>query len=43
MNDEIDHLFFEDESMIRDYQTLQLIWFEKVKQRIIPTTGKTAA
>lgn len=40
MDDEIDHLLFEDESMIRDYQALQRTWFEKGKQRIIPTTGK---
>lgn len=40
MNDEIHHLLFEDESMIRDYQALQYTWFEKGKQRIIPTTGK---
>lgn len=31
---------FEDESMIRDYQALQRTWFEKGKQRVIPTTGK---
>ncbi|WP_420830669.1 IS630 family transposase [Cohnella algarum] len=40
MNGEIHHLLFEDESMIRDYQALQQTWFEKGKQRIIPTTGK---
>ncbi len=40
MTDEIDHLLFEDECMIRDYQALQRTWFEKGKQRIIPTTGK---
>lgn len=40
MDDEIDHLLFEDESKIRDYQALQRTWFEKGKQRIIPTTGK---
>lgn len=40
MNDEIQHLLFEDECMIRDYQALQRTWFEKGKQRIIPTTGK---
>lgn len=39
MNDEIHHLLFEDESMIRDYQALQQTWFEKGKQRIIPITG----
>lgn len=26
--------------MIRDYQALQYTWFEKGKQRMIPTTGK---
>lgn len=31
---------FEDESMIRDYQAQQPIWFEKGKQRVIQTTGK---
>lgn len=39
-NGEIDHLLFEDEAMIRDYQALQHTWFEKGKQRIIKTTGK---
>ena len=40
INDEIDHLLFEDESMIRDYQAIQKTWFLRGKQRIIPTTGK---
>lgn len=40
MDNDIDHLLFEDECMIRDYQALQQTWFEKSKQRIIPTTGK---
>lgn len=40
MNNEIDHLLFEDESMIRDYQAIQKTWFLRGKQRIIPTTGK---
>ncbi|WP_235533323.1 IS630 family transposase, partial [Paenibacillus sp. Leaf72] len=40
LNDEIDHLLFEDESMIRDYQAIQKTWFLRGKQRIIPTTGK---
>ena len=39
MNDEIDHLLFEDESMIRDYQAIQKTWFLRGKQRIIRTTG----
>jgi transposase len=40
MNDEIDYLLFEDESMIRDYQAIQKTWFLRGKQRIIRTTGK---
>jgi Transposase and inactivated derivatives len=40
MNDEMDHLLFEDESMIRDYQAIQKTWFLRGKQRIIRTTGK---
>ncbi|MDT2287213.1 winged helix-turn-helix domain-containing protein [Paenibacillus larvae] len=40
LNEEIDHLLFEDESMIRDYQAIQKTWFLRGKQRIIPTTGK---
>ncbi len=40
MNEDIAHLLFEDESMIRDYQALQYTWFLKGKQRIIPTSGK---
>lgn len=40
MQDEIDHLLFEDESMIRDYQAIQKTWFLHGKQRIIRTTGK---
>ncbi|MEK3916125.1 IS630 family transposase [Paenibacillus sp. FSL H7-0331] len=40
MDEEIAHLLFEDESMIRDYQALQHTWFLKGKQRVIPTTGK---
>ncbi|SCW78510.1 putative transposase [Paenibacillus tianmuensis] len=39
MNDEIDYLLFEDESMIRDYQAIQKTWFLRGKQRIIRTTG----
>ncbi|MEW9106946.1 winged helix-turn-helix domain-containing protein, partial [Paenibacillus sp.] len=39
-NGEIDHLLFEDESMIRDYQALQRTWFAKGQQRIIQITGK---
>lgn len=40
MKDEIQHVLFEDESMIRDYQAIQKTWFLRGKQRIIPTTGK---
>ncbi len=40
MNGEIDHILYEDESMIRDYQAIQKTWFVKGKQRIIPTYGK---
>lgn len=40
MNEEINHVLFEDESMIRDYQAIQRTWFEKGRQRIIKTTGK---
>lgn len=38
--EEIDHLLFEDESMIRSYQALQYNWFPRGKQRKIPTYGK---
>jgi len=31
---------FEDESMIRDYQAMQNIWFIKGQQEKIPTYGK---
>lgn len=40
IHEEIDHLLFEDESMIRDYQAVQRTWFLQGKQRIIPTYGK---
>ena len=40
LNEEIDYLLFEDESMIRDYQALQKTWFAKGNQRIIQTYGK---
>ena len=40
LNEEIDYLLFEDESMIRDYQAIQKTWFAKGKQRIIQTYGK---
>ncbi len=38
--EEIDHLLFEDESMIRSYQALQYNWFPRGKQRKVPTYGK---
>ncbi|KYH29048.1 hypothetical protein CLTEP_27340 [Clostridium tepidiprofundi DSM 19306] len=40
LNNEIDHILFQDESIIRDYQALKSTWFEKGHQRIIPTYGK---
>ncbi len=40
MKNEIQHVLFEDESMIRDYQAIQKTWFLRGKQRIIQTTGK---
>ncbi|WP_240418976.1 IS630 family transposase [Paenibacillus periandrae] len=36
---EIDHLLFEDESMIRTYLALQYNWFPKGEQRKIPIYG----
>lgn len=33
-------MFFEDESMIRDYQAIGRIWFLKGKQRLISTYGQ---
>jgi len=36
----IDHILFEDESTIRDYQAIMKSWFPKGKQRIIKTFGK---
>lgn len=40
MDGTIDHLLFEDESMIRDYQAIGQTWFLKGKQRLIPTYGQ---
>lgn len=40
MNDDIAHILFQDESLIRDYQALANTWFLKGQQRIIPTYGK---
>ena len=42
INGEIDHILFEDESMIRDYQAIQKTWFRKGKQKKISTYGKNA-
>lgn len=38
----IQHILFEDESMVRDYQAIGATWFERGKQKIIKTFGKTA-
>ena len=40
LNGEIDHLLYEDDSKIRDYQAIQKSWFVKGQQRIIQTYGK---
>lgn len=40
INDQIQHILFEDESMIRDYQAIGATWFERGKQKIIKTFGK---
>ena len=40
LNDEIDHLLYGDESMIRDYQAIQKTWFVKGRQKVIQTYGK---
>ena len=40
MNDEIQTILFEDESMIRDYQAIMKSWFLKGRQRNIKTYGK---
>jgi putative transposase len=40
LNGEIDHILFQDESMIRDYQAISKTWFPVGQQRIIPTYGK---
>lgn len=39
-DDQIQHVLFCDESMIRDYQAIDATWFEKGKQKIIKTYGK---
>ena len=38
--EEINHVLFADESMIRDYQAICKSWFAKGEQRVIPTYGK---
>lgn len=40
LNDDIDVILYEDESMIRDYQAIMKTWFPIGQQRIIPTYGK---
>jgi putative transposase len=40
ISNEVDHILFEDESMIRDYQAIMKSWFPKGRQRVIPTYGK---
>ena len=37
---ENDHILFEDESMIRDYQAIKRVWFPKGQQKIISIYGK---
>lgn len=39
IDEEIDHLLFQGESSIIDYQSLVSNWFPKGKQRVIPTYG----
>ena len=36
LNDDIDVILYEDESMIRDYQAIMKTWFPIGQQRIIP-------
>jgi len=40
LNGEVEHILFEDESAIRDYQAIMKTWFHKGEQRIIRTYGK---
>ena len=40
MEEKIDYLLLQDESMIRDYEAIQRTWFLKGRQGIIPTYGK---
>ncbi|MGL5749304.1 MAG: IS630 family transposase [Paraclostridium sp.] len=39
---EVNHILFQDESMIRDYQAIQKTWFIKGQQKSIPTYSKNA-
>jgi hypothetical protein len=40
LNEEFDHILFQDESMIRGCQVVQYTWFLHGKQRLILTYGK---
>jgi len=40
VNGDIDHILFEDESSIRDYQAIMKSWFPKGQQKLIKTYGK---
>lgn len=40
LNQQIDHLLFQDESTIRDYQALMSTWFPVGQQKLIKTYGK---
>lgn len=40
LNNEISHILFEDESVIRDYQAIQRTWSPIGKQRVLPTYGQ---
>lgn len=40
LNNEINHILFEDESTIRNYQAIMRTWFPTGEQRIIKTYGK---
>ena len=39
-NGGVDHILFEDESAIRDYQAIMKSWFPKGQQKLIKTYGK---
>ncbi|MGL4874235.1 MAG: IS630 family transposase [Clostridium sp.] len=42
LDGKIDHILFEDESMVRDYQAIQKTWAKKGEQKKISTYGKNA-